>query len=115
MKRLAVFLFVCTSAALAQDGALLYNKHCALCHDSPQGHAPAYQSLRAMSETALLRAMETGTMREQAKVMNADERKTLARYLSSGKSASSAISAAAFCKDSSTRAGSPSSSATGSS
>lgn len=102
VRKLALFLLVCTTTGLSQQGAFLYNKHCALCHDSPQGHAPAYQSLRSMSEPALLRALETGTMREQAKVMTADERKTLAAYLSSGKSASSAIPAAAFCRDSST-------------
>jgi polyvinyl alcohol dehydrogenase (cytochrome) len=99
MKRLAVVLLVCT-AAFAQEGALLYRKNCAQCHESAASHAPAFTALRAMSETNLLRAMETGSMREQARVMSPDERKTLAAYLSAGnpKTASS-MPTTAFCKD----------------
>ena len=83
MRRLAVFLLFCSSAVFAQDGAQLYRKHCAQCHDFSQSHAPGLASLRAMSESSLLRAMETGTMSEPAKGMTDAERKTLARYLSS--------------------------------
>ena len=97
--RLAVLLLVCT-AAFAQEGALLYRKHCAQCHDSAASHAPVLTALRAMSETNLLRAMETGSMREQAKAMTPDERKTLAAYLSAGNAnTSSSMPATAFCKD----------------
>lgn len=103
MKKVAVFLLVCTSTALSQEGALLYRKHCAQCHDSAQAHAPAFASLRAMSAASLLRAMETGTMREPAKAMTADERKTLAAYLTAGNAkTASSTRATAFCKDSAT-------------
>src|SRR5215470_17225379 len=86
LKKLGFFLLACASAGFSQQGVLLYRKHCAQCHDSAQAHAPAFTSLRTMSETALLRAMETGTMREPAKAMTAQERLTLAAYLSAGHS-----------------------------
>ncbi len=53
-----------------------------------------------MSEASLLRAMETGTMREPAKAMTSEERKTLAAYLSSANSNEAGMSPAASCKDS---------------
>jgi polyvinyl alcohol dehydrogenase (cytochrome) len=101
LKKLAVFLLACVSAGFSQQGALLYRKHCAQCHDSAHAHAPGFTSLRAMSETALLRAMQTGTMREPAKAMTAQECQTLAAYLSAGnsKTATSTTPTRAFCKD----------------
>jgi len=98
MKRLVLFLLACTSVVPAQDGATLYRKHCAQCHDSPQAHAPGLQSLHAMTEPSLLRAMESGSMREQAKALTADERKTLAAYLGAA-NAKPASSTTGLCTD----------------
>ena len=100
MKRHLFLLLVLSCASSAQNGAALYQKHCAMCHDSAQGHAPTVQSLRAMSDTALLRALETGMMREQAKDLSAQERQALVTYLNLGShkaEAGAAIPASAYC------------------
>ena len=66
-----------------------------MCHESPQGRTPSVDSLRAMSNAAILRALETGVMREQAKDMSGQERTAVAQYLhsESAKAASNAASA----------------------
>jgi len=80
-----LFLLVALScASFAQNGGDLYKQHCAVCHDSPQGRTPAVESLRAMSGTAILRALDTGMMREQAKDLTAQERMAVASYLTGG-------------------------------
>jgi len=72
---------VFSCAGFAQNGGDLYKQHCAACHDSPKGRTPAVEFLRAMSDTAILGALETGTMREQAKDLTAQERMAVAVYL----------------------------------
>ena len=65
-----------------ETGAAVYKAHCASCHSNPQMNAPAYSSLRGMGFEKLLYAMENGKMQGQAEALSADERATLARYLS---------------------------------
>lgn len=71
-------------ASVAQDGAAIYKQHCAACHEAPKGRIPTLQALRGMSVTAILRALNTGTMREQAKSLTQPERASVAVYLSAG-------------------------------
>ncbi len=99
VKKLLLFLLTFSCAGVAQDGAALYQKHCASCHDSPKGHAPGLLSLRAMSAAALLRAMDGGVMREPAKTLNEQERKAVAEYLggATAKAMPAANSPAAYC------------------
>ena len=75
--------FFCASV-VAQDGATLYQQHCAVCHNAPKGRIPALKALRGMSGTAILRALNSGTMREQAKGLSEQERAAVAAYLSGG-------------------------------
>ena len=77
---LVVVLALCC-ASYAQDGAAIYKQHCAMCHESPQGRTPSVDTLRAMSNAAILRALETGVMREQAKDLSGQERSAVAQYL----------------------------------
>ena len=79
-----ILAFCCS--AVAQDGAAIYKQHCAACHDAPKGRIPSLQALREMSDTAILRALKTGTMREQAKNLNEEQRAAVAAYLSAGAS-----------------------------
>lgn len=98
MKLFLVFVLSC--ACFAQDGAAVYQKRCAMCHDSPKGRIPSVEALRAMSNAAILRALETGAMREQAKDLSTQERQAVAAYLASGGSkpvTASAMPASAYC------------------
>jgi polyvinyl alcohol dehydrogenase (cytochrome) len=82
MKVCWSLLLACS--AFAQDGAALYEARCAKCHDYPTGRTPAVSALRAMSSAAILRAIESGTMRVQAQGLSSPERIALASYLSVG-------------------------------
>ena len=46
----------------APDGAELYKRTCAQCHDAGVGRAPSREQFRAMSPDRVLAAMETGSM-----------------------------------------------------
>jgi len=63
---------------------VLYQARCAKCHDSPTGRTPAVSALRALSGAAILRTLESGTMRTQAQGLSSPERIALAIYLSGG-------------------------------
>jgi polyvinyl alcohol dehydrogenase (cytochrome) len=104
MKACWFFLIACSVCAVVcpafgQDGAALYQARCAKCHDAPTGRTPAVSAVRAMSSAAILRAMESGTMRTQAQGLSSPERIALASYLSGGsiKSESAPLPQSAYC------------------
>ncbi|HLZ42221.1 MAG TPA: PQQ-binding-like beta-propeller repeat protein [Candidatus Sulfotelmatobacter sp.] len=98
MKTRWLILLAFSCAAVAQSGESVYRQHCAMCHESPQGRTPSVDSLRAMSNAAILRALETGVMREQAKALTAEDRAAVAEYLhgASDKTAN-AVPSSAYC------------------
>ena len=88
MKRAVLLLFAISCAAWSQDGASLYQKHCAMCHDSPKGRTPSVDALKKMSAAAILRALDSGVMRDQGKGLSTQERATVATFLAGGQSSS---------------------------
>ena len=66
----------------SEEGAALYQQHCASCHSNPIAKASALSTLRAMSYERLLGSMTDGSMRQQSAGMNAAQVEELARYLS---------------------------------
>lgn len=69
-------------AVTAQEPAALYTKHCAACHDASETtRAPAPAVLKVLSPEAVLRALDSGTMQEQGKPLNAEQRRALAVHL----------------------------------
>jgi polyvinyl alcohol dehydrogenase (cytochrome) len=103
MKARWSFLIACSAfavacSAFAQDGSALYQARCAKCHDSPTGRTPAVSALRAMSTAAIMRALESGTMRIEAQGLSSPERIALASYLSGGSiKGESALPQSAYC------------------
>src|ERR1700733_11000766 len=96
MKACWSLLLACS--AFAQDGAALYQVRCAKCHDAPTGRTPAGSALRAMNGAAILRAIESGTMRIEAQGLSSAERIALAISLSGGPLKSeSALPQSAYC------------------
>ncbi len=79
---LRVFLLgIFTTVLVAQDGATVYQTHCAACHDAAAGRVPRPAALRAMSSNAILDALDNGVMKTQAAGMTEQERKAVAMYL----------------------------------
>jgi polyvinyl alcohol dehydrogenase (cytochrome) len=73
------------------DGAAVYRQRCALCHDaSPASRAPAPSALRLMSAANIVRALESGLMKEQGAVLSAAEKRAVAGYLTANVVASGA-------------------------
>ncbi|MBZ5610421.1 MAG: PQQ-binding-like beta-propeller repeat protein [Acidobacteriia bacterium] len=79
----ALFLaLTALSPLLAQDGAALYKDRCAMCHDrSAETRAPAPTALRQMSPENVVRALESGLMKDQGASLSAAQRNTLAEFL----------------------------------
>src|SRR5690348_4464190 len=72
------------------DAAALYKQRCAACHEaSAQTRAPAPAALRLMSPENVVRALESGVMKEQGATLTAAERRALAEFLT-GKTIGSA-------------------------
>ncbi len=66
----------------AQDGAALYRERCAACHDrSAETRAPAPSALRQMSPENVVRALESGLMKEQGASLTAAQKTALAVFL----------------------------------
>ena len=68
-------------APQAPDGAELYKRACAQCHETGVGRAPNRDQFRAMSPDRVLAAMETGSMVTMANNRTAAERRAIAEFL----------------------------------
>jgi len=92
MKRLLIF----SLALSAQDGAAIYKRHCATCHDAAAERVPPFAALKEMSVAAIRASLESGKMREQAAALTAAERDQAAAYLGIASRNQTPI---AYCKD----------------
>ena len=90
----------------AQDGAVLYKDHCAICHEagaSGDSRAPSREVLGQMTPEQILQALEKGAMKAQAAERSRAQRRALAEYLSGkalGSEPSNPIPKSAFCASS---------------
>jgi polyvinyl alcohol dehydrogenase (cytochrome) len=84
-----LLVFLCASPwVLAQEpeGAVIYKQQCATCHENPgQTRAPAPAALRMMSPENILRALESGRMKDQGSLLTPKQRHVIAEFLA-GKS-----------------------------
>jgi mono/diheme cytochrome c family protein len=83
MRSLFATALLVSSAHLlsAQDGATLYERNCASCHNGAMDRAPAREVLKGMSAERVLGAMESGPMITMAVRLSAAERRTLAEFV----------------------------------
>ena len=79
----ALLLLLLIGPAIADDGASLYAKYCAACHDHPSARIPSRASLNLLTKDRILQALQTGSMRIQGADRTADERQAIAAFLSS--------------------------------
>jgi polyvinyl alcohol dehydrogenase (cytochrome) len=74
---------VLTAGAQPPDGAAIFARDCATCHDGATGsRAPAPDILRQRSPEAILTALTAGGMRPQGGRLSGAERRAVAEYLS---------------------------------
>jgi polyvinyl alcohol dehydrogenase (cytochrome) len=83
------------SHAQAPDGAALYARHCAGCHDTGENRAPVRDAFRAMPAERVLASMETGSMITMANNRTAAERRAIAEFLSGASLATPLVTAPA--------------------
>jgi polyvinyl alcohol dehydrogenase (cytochrome) len=68
-------------SAAAPDGADLYKRSCAQCHDAGVGRAPNRDQFRSMTPDRVVAAMETGSMITMATNRTPAERRAIAEFL----------------------------------
>ena len=90
----ASLVFVLGSAPFLQaqtpDGAALYKRTCAQCHDTGANRAPNREAFLSMPAERVMSAMETGSMITMANGRSAVERRAMAEFLT-GKSLSNPV------------------------
>lgn len=77
-------------AATSPEGAELYKQRCAVCHDNPQDRIPPLFLIRRRSAEDVIQTLTTGSMRQQASGLSADQIRALAIHLT-GKQPGSAV------------------------
>src|SRR4029450_4494390 len=78
-------LLVSAAPLFAEDGAILYGRICATCHDTGFERAPGREALRTMSPERVLAALESGVMISMTAGRTALERRAIAEFVT-GKS-----------------------------
>jgi polyvinyl alcohol dehydrogenase (cytochrome) len=97
---LCAILTMSAAAGDAQDGAAVYQKHCAGCHDS--GRAASREAMKRLSPERIRLTLESGTMMIIGSRRTAAERRALAEYLSTksfGTEPGNRLPQEAFCAD----------------
>jgi polyvinyl alcohol dehydrogenase (cytochrome) len=88
---------------LAYVGGLLFDTHCAGCHDNPDMHAPTREALAGFSRESLMIALEFGKMQPMAAHLSKQQRGLITIYLTEGAEQDDGWIEAHRCDD--TRAG----------
>jgi polyvinyl alcohol dehydrogenase (cytochrome) len=87
MRTLSFLLYASSLLYAADDpyAAQLFKQNCASCHEAaastPGARIPPVSQLKAMTPTAILRALESGIMKSQAAVLSTNERQAVANFL----------------------------------
>jgi len=66
---------------LERIGGVLFDKHCASCHDNPAMHAPSRVALAGFSKETVMIALEFGKMQPMAAHLSKQQRGLIAMYL----------------------------------
>ena len=100
-----IFALVCAveivTAAEDEFAAGVFRQHCATCHEAANiPRVPTVATLRQMSNRAILRALDSGSMREQGLKLGRSERSAVANWLGTKVAVVAAADALANrCKD----------------
>src|SRR5580658_2004821 len=79
---LAFGVFVTPLLSADPDGASIFKQHCAVCHEaSSVTRAPDRGALALTSPETIVRALESGLMREQGSSLSSTEKREVARFI----------------------------------
>jgi polyvinyl alcohol dehydrogenase (cytochrome) len=78
---IAILLVFSANASNGPDGAALYRRHCAGCHDSGAGRAPSREALKRLSPERILVTLESGNMMFMGAKRTAPERRAITEFL----------------------------------
>jgi polyvinyl alcohol dehydrogenase (cytochrome) len=87
-SRVSVLVLASCAATFAQNdntGAAVYQKHCAQCHDKGVGRAPQLLAMSQLTPESVLAALTTGKMAEQGKALTPPEARSVASFVTGGK------------------------------
>ena len=93
---IALLIWCCP--LLAQDGASLYKKHCAACHDQVSPRIPPRSDLQKLPARRILRTLDFGLMMAIAYPLRREEREAIANFLGT-KSEEVSFPPGAFCRE----------------
>jgi len=85
-SRVSILVLASCAAALAQDGGAVYQKYCAQCHDKGEGRAPQLLTLSQFTPERVLASLTNGKMAEQGKALTPAESRSVAMFVTGGKS-----------------------------
>jgi polyvinyl alcohol dehydrogenase (cytochrome) len=88
-SRASILVLASFCAAFAQDGGAggaVYQKYCAQCHDKGVGRAPQFLTLSLLTPERVLASLTTGKMAEQGKALTPAESRSVAMFVTGGKS-----------------------------
>jgi polyvinyl alcohol dehydrogenase (cytochrome) len=75
------------AADAPDDGAALYQEHCAVCHERPETKAPPVETLRQFPFARILQSMTIGIMLPQAAGLDLAQRQRIAKWLAAAEDA----------------------------
>jgi polyvinyl alcohol dehydrogenase (cytochrome) len=78
-----VLMSICIATAQTPaNGKDVFEKNCALCHNpTASNRTPTEDALRRLPNSAILTALETGSMKAQGSALSAAERQAVAGFL----------------------------------
>jgi len=89
-------------AAFAQDGAAIYRKQCAKCHDGGVERAPQAIAMKLMTPERVLAALTNGKMAEQGKALTTAEARAVSMFVTGKPFGSEEAPQQGVCTDSAT-------------
>ena len=81
------------------SGQVLYDTHCAACHNGRVAKAPPLSMLATFSPRSVLRAMNDGVMQSQAKSLSPLQREALAEFMTGTPLTEAAEATAPYCQN----------------
>jgi polyvinyl alcohol dehydrogenase (cytochrome) len=78
------FAGVAAASPAGADGAAIYGKRCAACHDQTVARIPPRSALQKLSPARILRTLDFGAMMAIAYPINREDREAVAAYLGKG-------------------------------
>ena len=78
-----IFLFFYYPAIANEQGFLVYQKHCADCHQDARLRAPSLGAIKKMSENGIRQALTMGVMKEHSRNIDNVDFNKLLLFLSS--------------------------------